>query len=179
MTVPATETAATVQEINLDPKLGEKIQVKNLQMMTAIFAVAIVSIIASASLFGYLGLLHDWMMYIPLALGVAVGYFGQQLNEKSNAKRFADATRNTHVEIREYISKTYGIMLKDDVKLETVRVGEKEKIRIDPASLPATDQITGDDVRVSVTFTPDYKQVVACRLSNEEWFEESVKLSES
>lgn len=90
---------------------------------------------------------------------------------------FADATRNAPLEVREYISKAYGMVLKDDVKLETVRVGEKEKICIDPASLAATDQASGEDVRVSVTFTPDYKAVVVRSLSNDEWFEESAKLT--
>lgn len=177
MTVPATEAVSSTPVITLNPKLGEKIQNQNVQMMALIVLLALFSIGGSAKLFSTLGLLHGWMMYIPLALGVAVGYVGQRMNEKSNAKMFADATRHTPSEVREYISETYGIVLKDDVKLETVRIGEKNKIRIDPASLAATEQTSGEDVRVSVTFTPDYKAVVVRRLSNDEWFEESAKVS--
>lgn len=173
MTVTATETASSAPVITLDPKLGEKIQFANVQMMAVSVLCAIFSIALSAKLLSLGGLLHGWVMYVPLALGVIVGYFGQQLNEKINGKMLADDTRNTPAEVREYVSQVYGITLKDDVKLETVRVDEKDKIRIDPASLAATSQLSGEDIRVSVTFTPDYKAVVVKKLTNDEWFAES------
>lgn len=173
MTVPATETASPAPVITLDPKLGEKIQLANVQMMALSVLCAIFSIALPAKLLSLGGLLNGWVMYVPLAIGVIVGYLGQQLNEKINAKIFADETQNTADEVREYVSQVYGMNLKDDVKIETVRVDEKDKIRIDPASLAATDQLSGEDIRVSVTFTPDYKAVVVKKLTNDEWFAES------
>lgn len=180
MTVPTTEAAATAPEITLDPKLGEKIQVENLQTITAILALAIVAIIAVASLFGYLGILHDsGMVYIPLALGVAIGYFGQGANQRRLKRIYDEGTRSVIGEIKDYVSKIYGITLNEDPRLEKIRVGEKEKIRINPLSLSATDIRTGEDLRVAVTFRPDHKAVIIRTLTNDEWFDEAAKISNS
>jgi hypothetical protein len=163
----------------MDPKLGERIQAKNIQMMTFIFAFAIFVIAAVAKLFHDWNLLHSWMVYIPLALGVAVGYFGQRWNERRIARIFDDGTRGVIEEIKEYISRTYEIDLKEDVRLETIRVGEKNKIRINPLSLSAVDRKISKRIRVAVVFSADYKTVIVRTLSNNEAFDEASKISNS
>lgn len=157
----------------MDPKLGEKIQAKNFQMMTFIFALAIFVIAAGAKLFNDFGLLHGWMVYIPLVLGVATGYFGQRLNERRMKRIYDAGTHSVVEEVNEFVSRVYGVALKEPVRLETVRVGEREKIRINPISLAAVDLTTDRDVRVSVIFSSDYKTVILRKLTNDEWFEET------
>jgi hypothetical protein len=166
-------------KVMLDPKLAERLQAKNYQMIVFIVAAAIFAIGASAKLFHDWNLLHSWMIYIPLALGVAIGYFGQGANQRRIKRIYAEGTRSVIEEVKDYVSKIYGITLNEDPRLETIRVGEKEKIRINPLSLSATDIRTGADLRIAVTFRPDYKAVIIRTLTNDEWFDEAAKISNS
>jgi hypothetical protein len=176
-------------KVMLDPKLAERLQAKNFQMIVFIVAASIfaASILAAsiftigtvAKLFHEWDLLRDWMVYIPLAFGVAVGYFGQKWNQRRMKRIYEDGTRGVIEEIKAFVSRTYEIDLKEDVRLETIRVGETEKIRINPLSLAAVDNKTGSELRVAVTFRPDHKAVIIRTLTNDEWFDEAAKISNS
>jgi hypothetical protein len=166
-------------KVMLDPKLAERLQAKNYQMIVFIVAAAIFAIGASAKLFHDWNLLHSWMVYIPLALGVAIGYFGQGANQRRIKRIYDEETRDVAERIKAFISEVYGITLKEDPRLETIRVGETEKIRINPLSLAAVDNKTGSELRVAVTFRPDHKAVIIRTLTNDEWFDEAAKISNS
>lgn len=170
-----TQIATDSLGFHMDPNLGEKIQEKNFQAMTLILVLTISTLVAGIVILNNLNLLTTLMIYIPAAAALAVWFFGNRLAERRMKGIYDDGTHSVVEEVNEFVSRVYGVALKEPVRLETVRVGERDKIRINPLSLSAVDLTTDQDVRVSVIFSSDYKTVILRKLTNDEWFEETSK----